>query len=274
MEKNKKEYYSLKEVTKMCEEFYTSPFINTRDYYCPSITMPRLDELNTSYKELVKNFYNCYFDQNFSIIHKIPNEAPRIIDVFDLPVIDTDKDDSFIRVKPIDIDDNSYVLAFEKIVLKNNNDIFTAIKYAHEIAHALTERNVHAIGKFDHELIPIVMELLFAYDIDTELSNYSLGEDGLYHNKFNPTATYDGEEFNYDTVKEILKLRINCLYALEELYQNETDEKKLNEYSTYIKSTIDALDLFNNYVEGDISLIANVDDLLRGKKRIKKTKNA
>ena len=274
MKKNKKEYYSLKEVAKMCEEFYTSPFINTRDYYCPSITMPNLDELNTTYKEMVKTFYNCYFDQDFRIIQMTPGEEPKLIDVFDLSVEEKEDEESFIRTIILEFDDGEYLITFDNIVIDNKNNIFTAIKYAHEIAHALTERNAHAIGKFDHEIIPIVMELLFAYDIDTELSNYSLGEDGLYHNKFNPTATYDGEEFNYDTVKEILKLRINCLYALEELYKNETDEKKLNEYSTYIKSTIDALDLFNNYVEGDISLIANVDDLLRGKKRIKKTKNA
>lgn len=274
MKKNKKEYYSLKEVTNMCEEFYTSPFINTKDYYCPSITMPRLDELNTTYKEMVKNFYNCYFNQDFRIIQMTPGEEPKLIDVFDLSVEEKEDEESFIRTNILEFDDGKYTITFNNIVIDNKNNIFTAIKYAHEIAHALTERNAHTIGKFDHELIPIVIELLFAYDIDTELSNYELGEDGLYHNKYNPLSIYDGNDFNYATVKEILKLRINCLYILEDLYKKETDDIKLNEYSTYIKSTIDALDLFNNYVDGDITLLADVDDLLRGKKRIKKTKNA
>ena len=92
------------------------------------------------------------------------------------------------------------------------------------------------------------------------------------YNKYNPSSTFNGEDFNYATVKEVLKLRINSIYSFEAFYEESETKEDLVTYPLYINSTIEALLLFNSYLEGNDLILGEIDDLLRGTKRIKRTK--
>lgn len=268
MEKDINRYYSPTEVNDLYRKFTSLPFLKMCNYNLKR-EVPKLDTLNTSFKELAKSFYTCYFDQDFSVVQKAPYEVPQIIDVFDLP-IDYSDDKSNIVLKCHFLNDYVYIMTFEKILIDKNNDIYTAIKYVHEIGHALFERNNADSNIFDAELIPILLELLFAYDIDTDLNNFELGEDGLMHNKYNPESIYDGEDFNHNTLKEILKIRVNSIYIMEKLYKESTSEEDLITYPLYINSTIQALYLFNTYLEGNDIILGDIDDVLNGKKKLER----
>ena len=269
MEKDIKRYYSPTEVDDLYRKFTSLPFLKMCNFKFKD-NVPKLDELGTSFKELAKSFYTCYFDQDFSVIQKSEGEDAKDVDVFDLPIVYSDNEDTHISLRDVKIMDEIYAVVFESIVMDKNNDIFTAIKYVHELGHALVERNITDTNLFDKEIIPILLELLFTYDIDTDLDNFIQGEDGLMHNKYNPESIYDGEEFNHNTLKEILKIRVNSIYIMEELYKKSTSEKDLITYPLYINSTIQALELFNTYLEGNDIILGDIDDVLNGKKKLER----